>query len=161
MWPLYLTREIHVQKRLSTSKNRVLSFIQDPENILRTNPILTSVIPDDINNSDVNASPAKEGRWYTIVEIVPTLGGREMSTKFRCRWTKVEDGVDMEVHAGLGTRLTTRLRVEESGEEGKVDYSDVVKVQGLFLMMPFIVSRATRSHTMLGELVAEKVVNKD
>ncbi|KJA29179.1 hypothetical protein HYPSUDRAFT_32554 [Hypholoma sublateritium FD-334 SS-4] len=151
MWPFFLTREVTITKRLATSKEEVLAVLR-PDTVLRTNPILTSVVPDVADDA---AGPAGEARWYTIVEKVPLVGRLDTSTSFRCQWTDVADGVDMEVFAGAGTRLTTRLRVTPV-DGGEVEYSDHVTFQGLFLLMPFIVSRAERSHGILRDIVAEK-----
>lgn len=124
MWPFVLTREIVIAKRLATSKEDVLAVLR-PDTVLRTNPILTSVVPDVPDDPE---GPAGEARWYTIVEKVPLVGGFDTSTSFRCKWTDVADGVDMEVLAGAGTRLTTRLRVTQV-DGGEVEYSGHVTLQ--------------------------------
>lgn len=121
MWPFFITRDFVITKRLATSKENVLAVLR-PDIVLRTNPILTSVIPDVPDDA---AGPAGEPRWYKIVEKVPLVGGLDTSTSFRCQWTDVADGVDMKVFAGAGTRLTTSLRVTPV-DGGEVEYSDHV-----------------------------------
>lgn len=122
MW-FFLTRQIVFTKRLAASRDKVLAAL-DPDTVLGGNSILTSVIPDAGN---ANAAPGAV-LGFTIVEKVPLVFGLSTSTKFHCQWTNVADGADLEVNAGAGTHLATRLRASEDVDAGETEYSDHVTV---------------------------------
>jgi hypothetical protein len=115
MWPFILTRSVTLQRKIQASKAEVLGIVQNPDEVLGLSPLVLSVIQDD-----------KDPAWYTITERLPILGGLyESSTTFRCKWEKVENGVDVEVFAGMGTHLKNEMRVLDS-EEGEVKFQEVV-----------------------------------
>jgi len=149
MWPFILTRSVTLHKNIQASKAEALSVIQDPEEILRLNSLATSVVQDD-----------KDPAWYTVTERLPILGGLfESSTKYRCRWEKVEGGADADVYAAAGVRLKNEMRVLDS-EEGGVEYREVVVVKSPFFLMPYTVSTMTKAHTTNLDLIADRVMQK-
>jgi len=104
---LFTSRTVHVSKTISASKEKVLEFVQDPEKVLHINPLIYSFVQD-----------TQDPSWYTIKEKLPVLGGLiESSTTFRCKWEQVEHGNNVDVEAGLGTRLRNEMRVSEDSDK--------------------------------------------
>jgi hypothetical protein len=149
MWPFILTRSVTLHKNIQASKAEALSVVQDPEEILRLNSLATSVVQD-----------VKDPAWYTVTERLPILGGLfESSTKYRCRWEKVEGGADADVYAAAGVRLKNEMRVLDS-EEGGVKYHEVVVVKAPFFLMPYTASTMTKAHTTNLDLIANRIMQK-
>lgn len=89
--------------------------------MLAVNAMAVSVVQD-----------ADDPSLYTVTDRLPLIGSWATQTTIRSRWTKTTDGSDVEVYAGLWTRLSNELRVRElDSPEGTVLYYEkvVVKVQ--------------------------------
>jgi hypothetical protein len=100
------------------------------------------------------------------------LGYFHFTTRFTAKFTNVEEGIDGQVWASLGTALLSQYRVKELPEGGRLELSinDTITVglahggrprwwsflpKGIFLFMPLIVNRvATRQSHQLDKLVA-------
>ncbi|KAF8168043.1 hypothetical protein B0H34DRAFT_792700 [Crassisporium funariophilum] len=121
MWSLYPTRSLSLHKRISCSTSDVLAVLHDPDQMLRLSPLVFSVVQDPSDTS-----------WYTISERLPQglLGVWDTQTTFRCRLTRLSDGVGSEVHAGAGTRLKSEMTVKDAEDaEGIVVFSEKLVVQ--------------------------------
>jgi len=106
MWPFFLTHIHEATRKLRASPEAVLSFLHgEPERFFRVSPLVVSVAK--------NADPYS----YTVVEEIPVFG-LTARTSFTVIVRLVEDGVENDVVAGLGTRSTNAFHVRNSSEDG-------------------------------------------
>lgn len=163
MWPFILTRTLTMEKPIVASKSDVLSILHDPKRVLANNAMAVSVVQD-----------ASDPSLYTITDRLPLIGSWGTHTTIKSRWTKTTNGCDVEVYANLWTRVSNELGVRElDSPEGTVLYYEkvVVKVQyvepfylsmftisqGLFLLMPYIVSTIIKGHADAANVLAAKL----
>jgi len=153
MWPFILTRTLSSEKTIVASRSDVLKILHDPQQVLAHNPMVVSVVQDASNPS-----------CYTITDRIPLVGSWAIHSTFKSKWKKVTDGCDVEVDAGLYTRLKNELRVRELNEgesslEGTVLYFEKVEVQALFFSLPFVLSTIVKGHRDFMNTLAEKLEN--
>ncbi|KAF8912719.1 hypothetical protein CPB84DRAFT_1742213 [Gymnopilus junonius] len=150
MWPFILTRSVTLSKSIPTTKARLLNILHDPHQALRTSPLITSLDQDP-------DSP----EWYTLTEKVPLLGGTFVQTnQLKVHYVRTEDGYNAEVLTTAWTHLNSEARAREVGGEDQVVFEEKLTVQGLFFLMPFIVSTMTQTHEQVLNIVAEKAQEK-
>lgn len=95
--------QITTRLPLSTTISDALAVLQNPEEFLQLAVHLSEFKRD-------TSAPAGE-TWFIMSEKL-FFGTNTYKTK----WTEVQNGVDCEVYASLGTRLTSRYRIEEDAE---------------------------------------------
>jgi len=124
-------------RKLRASPEAVLSFLHgDPERFFRLSPLIVSVAK--------NADPHS----YTIAEEIPVLG-LTTQTSFTAIVRLVEDGVEIDVVAGLGTRSKNAYHVRTSSEDGVTcELVEHTTTQGFFLVMWYIVRTQMNGHVL-------------
>jgi carbon monoxide dehydrogenase subunit G len=103
-----VTRSVSASRLIDVPVSQVLQALHDPPAIIQLNPL---VIHYEASSSDPN--------FYTITDKLMVFGLWKTETKFNARFVTVDDGVDVSVAAGVGTKITNRWRVRnvENGTE--------------------------------------------
>jgi hypothetical protein len=104
MWPFTLSKRVVIKRNIDAPPADIVKMQHDLESLVRLNPLFRSI----------EKHPTKQDHWI-ISDNLPILGFQTVST-FECHWVKVDDGVDSEVWAGMGTKLKSKYRVSERGE---------------------------------------------
>lgn len=104
---LFTTQDYTYQREIRAPFETVLNIVRDPI-VFSSHSLLFQSIEPDTSTGEPN--------WYTITERLP-LGPIETSTTFRARLVPLENGLDADVEAALGTVLNSTYTVER-GENG-------------------------------------------
>ena len=106
MWPFFLTQTYAI-RTLRSSREAVLALLHDPERLFWLNPLVISVE----KNSE---SPLS----YTLIDDLTVFGHVKTKTTYTCTVKPLEDGVEHNIVAGLGTRSKNTFYVRSSSEDG-------------------------------------------
>jgi hypothetical protein len=100
MFKFTVTRSVETVSRLiDIPLSRALEALHDPPTLIQLNPLVTRY---EASASDPN--------FYTITDKLVVFGLWTMETKYKVKFVTVDDGVDVSVTAGLGTKVTNRWR---------------------------------------------------
>ncbi|KAF5377499.1 hypothetical protein D9615_005348 [Tricholomella constricta] len=148
VWPLTLTRAVSFKKIIHASPDTVLKLLHDPNVLFTGNPLITDVISDPSNPSA-----------YTVTDRLVVLGYFKTQVKYKCRLSFLEDGVDTDVVAGLGTKSKGQYRVRD-GENGTTVLSEDATIEGLCFLISYIVKTMSAAHEDVLENLGAKAENR-
>lgn len=106
MWPFFLTTTYEGTRTLRSSPKAVLNLLHDSERLFRLNPLVISVEKN-------SASPLS----YTLIDDLPVFGHVKTKTTYTCTVQPLEDGVEHNIVAGLGTRSKNTFQVKKGPDD--------------------------------------------
>ncbi|KAF6765994.1 hypothetical protein DFP72DRAFT_3434 [Ephemerocybe angulata] len=145
MSPFISSREYTYHTDVPASYDEVLKFIQHPSGLASQSPLHKSILPEE-----------KERDWYIVTERLPLLGRFESSISFRASIRHVDNGVAIEVEAGLGTVLKSQYLVEKADGKGGCILRESTIVEAPFPLMPYIYGTMAKAHVAVLNSVARK-----
>lgn len=135
MWPFFLTATYDSTKTLRSSPKAVVNLLHDSERLFRLHPLVISVE----KNSECPLS-------YTLIDDLPVLGGHvTMKTTYTCTVQLLEDGVEYNIVAGLGTRSKNTFHVKKGSEDNVCELIERTTTQVCPTYLPVIYLKLTRS----------------
>lgn len=94
-----LTRSVSTSRLIDVPLHLALEALHDPPTIIQLNPL---VIHYEASSSDQD--------FYTITDKLVVFGLWTTETKYNAKFATVDEGVDVIVTAGVGTKVTSRWR---------------------------------------------------
>ncbi|GLB36207.1 putative protein with phoX homologous domain, present in p47phox and p40phox [Lyophyllum shimeji] len=148
VWLFTSTRTVSFRKSIHASPEAVLRVLHDPKLLFAVNPLITDVAPDP-----------SDPRSYVVTDRLVFLGCIRTQTKYKARLDIRDDGMDTQTVAGLGTKLRGQYRVR-AGEDGTTELSEDTSIEGLSLLMPYIVKTMSEAHESILENLAARAENR-
>lgn len=99
MVQLTTTRLVSFSRTTKASPESILRILHDPSRLVRLNPLVI----------DISLDP--DTSVYTITDRLVFLKHFHSETKYQCQFFFHADGLDTEVIASAGTKLTSHYRV--------------------------------------------------
>jgi len=151
-WPLFLrstrtfTRTIPSDAGI-TEHDILRVVLHSPRTLCTLSPLVTK--------SEV-LDPVTHPNLYTNHEDIRLLGVK-LDIMCTADCTLTDDGVNVEVHAGLGTILKQIWRVATNADSGEIEVSETVDCRSLFLLHPYIVGTFSKAHSSVFDRMVDKV----
>jgi hypothetical protein len=115
----FTTKDYTYQREIQAPYETVLKIVRDPV-VFSSHSLLFKSIERDTSTAEPD--------WYTITERLPLLGPIESSLTFRAKLVPLENGLDADVDAALGTALKSVYTVER-GDVGKSVVKELTTVK--------------------------------
>jgi carbon monoxide dehydrogenase subunit G len=147
MSPFTVERKLSASKKINVPLSTALRALHDPVVLIDTGPLVIDYKVDP-NDPDL----------YEITDSI-SLGYFRSKTKFKAKFTRMEDGVIVDVYAGFGTNIKAYWRAKSIDDGTQVDVDTSVKA--LFILAPYITGtlRTTRPESL--EKLAAAMVNQE
>jgi hypothetical protein len=114
----FSTRNHESSRIVHASPQAILKTLHDPDILIRLNPLVVNVT--------ANPEPSHS---YTIVDELLILGCFKTTTTYTCVASFLDDGIECDVEAALGTRTRSSFHVKQGPDEGTSEIIHKVVVQ--------------------------------
>lgn len=100
---------------------QALQHIHRPETLGGLNPLVVSMIDRSASFEQKEKPEAAElqAMCYTVTDRVPILGNWSRLHSFTADFTRIADGIDSRIEAGMGVKLHNKWRVMPAVDGGK------------------------------------------
>ena len=115
----FSTRTHEFNRIVRATPQTILKTLHDPDVFFRLNPLVVSVT--------ANPEPPHS---YTVVDELLVLGCFKTTTTFTCVATFLDDGIECDIEAALGTRTRCSFHIKQGPDVGtsEILYKVVVQV---------------------------------
>ncbi|KAJ3548948.1 hypothetical protein NMY22_g1077 [Coprinellus aureogranulatus] len=146
---IFTTGDYTYQREIRAPYETVLNIVRDPIVFSSHSPYFKSIEPD---------TSTEEKDRYIITERLPLLGPIETSTTFHAMLVPIENGLDADVEAALGTVLKSKYTVER-GEGGTSVVKELTTVKALTIAFDYVYNNMKVNHVGLWDNIAKELEN--
>lgn len=131
----------------STSPSEVLSILQNPNALIRLNPLVISSTQD-----------SQDPSLYHIVDSLEFLyGWVKTTTRYTAKFENTDNGVKTISRAGMGVVISASWRVEESTDKENCVVIEEGEISAPRLLMWYVRSTHNASHTEMMESMKKEI----
>lgn len=147
---MFSTQEYEMSKIVSGTPKRILEILHNPDEFFRLNPLVVSVCADPTTPHS-----------HTVVDKLTILGYFKTTISYTCASRFSEDGIEVDVKAGMGTKTHNIFKVKQGPDEETSEIYHRVVTTGLFFLMPYIGRTQREAHETLLHQLHLKLTNEN
>ncbi|KIJ48754.1 hypothetical protein M422DRAFT_28228 [Sphaerobolus stellatus SS14] len=147
VWPFTRTGQHSLSTRIHASKESIVKFLHNPEELFRLNPLLTSMTQD----------PDNPNKWDLEDDLI--IMGFKIKSPYSVIFEFNEDGMIGDAIAGAGVRTRSIYKVTEV-EEGVCELTEDITVTANAFLMSYVISTQNKAHAKIFEKIKEKLETK-
>ncbi|KIJ33092.1 hypothetical protein M422DRAFT_35602 [Sphaerobolus stellatus SS14] len=147
VWPFTRTGQHSLSTRIHASKESIVKFLHNSEELFRLNPLLTSMTQD----------PDNPNKWDLEDDLI--FMGFKIKSPYSVIFEFKEDGMIGDAIAGAGVR-TRSIYKATAVEEGVCELTEDITVTANAFLMSYVISTQNKAHAKIFEKIKEKLETK-